>query len=55
MDEDGAAIWVAHDKEWKELGRNQIPGRTFATPAFAEGAMFLRTDTAVYRIEAAAE
>ncbi|MFO0901586.1 MAG: PQQ-binding-like beta-propeller repeat protein [Pirellulales bacterium] len=50
MNEEGAATWVELGKTFKPVGKNELPGRTFATPAFADGAMFLRTDSAVYKI-----
>ena len=37
--------------ERKEIARNQLDGRTLASPAFVDGAMFLRTEQALYRIE----
>lgn len=50
MNEDGLATWVEPGKTFKGLGTCAIPGRTFATPAFSNGAMYLRTDEALYRI-----
>ncbi|HEY0980916.1 MAG TPA: PQQ-binding-like beta-propeller repeat protein [Schlesneria sp.] len=50
MDEDGTATWVKRGTEFEVLGQNTVPGRTFATPAFSKGAMYLRTDTALYKI-----
>jgi outer membrane protein assembly factor BamB len=50
LSETGQATWLAVGKEFATLGTNELPGRTFATPAFAQGAMYLRTDTAVYKI-----
>lgn len=50
LDEDGVATWVQPSKEFVTLGQNTVPGRTFATPAFANGAMYLRTDKALYKI-----
>ncbi len=50
MNEEGQATWVALGTEFKVLGKNEVPGRTFATPAFADGAMYLRTDSALYKI-----
>ena len=50
LDEDGLATWVKLGQTFEVLGTNQVPGRTFATPAFADGAMYLRTDTALYKI-----
>jgi outer membrane protein assembly factor BamB len=55
LDESGHATWIAAGREFQLLKKNEIPGRTLATPAFADGAMFLRTDEHLYRIEAAAE
>ncbi|MFO0976169.1 MAG: PQQ-binding-like beta-propeller repeat protein [Planctomycetaceae bacterium] len=49
LNEEGLATWVAPEKQFKELGKNQLPGRTFATPAFADNAMFLRTDEYLYK------
>ena len=49
LNEEGLATWVAPGKEFRDLGKNQLPGRTFATPAFADGAMFLRTDEVLYK------
>ncbi|MFM8476271.1 MAG: PQQ-binding-like beta-propeller repeat protein, partial [Planctomycetaceae bacterium] len=51
LDETGRATWIAASREFRELRRNSIAGRTLATPAFANGAMFLRTDEHLYRIE----
>jgi len=50
MDEDGAATWVKTGEDFEVLGQNTLPGRTFATPAFSKGAMYLRTDSALYKI-----
>ena len=50
LSETGQATWLAVGKEFATLGTNELPGRAFATPAFAQGAMYLRTDTAVYKI-----
>lgn len=37
-------------KTFEQLGENQVPGRTLATPAFQNGAMYLRTDEYLYKI-----
>ncbi len=50
MDEDGHAFWVKPSKTFELAGRSTVTGRTFATPAFADGAMYLRTDSAVLKI-----
>jgi outer membrane protein assembly factor BamB len=51
LDETGRATWIEAAREFREVQTNSIPGRTLATPAFADGAMFLRTDEHLYRIE----
>ena len=51
--EEGLTTVVAANKELDKLGENQVDGRTLASLATAEGAIFLRTDKALYRIEAA--
>jgi outer membrane protein assembly factor BamB len=50
LNEDGVATWVKADKSFNPLGNNELPGRTFATPAFSTGAMYLRTDENLYKI-----
>ncbi|MBX9791221.1 MAG: PQQ-binding-like beta-propeller repeat protein [Pirellulales bacterium] len=50
LDEDGVATWVEPGRQFVVYGRNEVPGRTFATPAFADGAMYLRTDEHLYKI-----
>jgi outer membrane protein assembly factor BamB len=49
LDEDGVATWIRPGKAFETLGKNELPGRTLATPAFLAGAMFLRTDQHLYR------
>ena len=51
LNENGRAVWVEAAKEFREVQVNTVPGRTLATPAFADGAMFLRTDEYLYRIQ----
>ena len=50
LDEDGKCTVIAPGKEYKVLAENQLPGRTLASISTADGAMFLRTDTALYRL-----
>lgn len=50
LNEDGEATWVQRGHQFVTLGQNTVPGRTFATPGFSQNAMFLRTDTALYKI-----
>ena len=49
LNETGLATWVKLGEEFEVLGTNEVPGRTFATPAFTEGAMYLRTDENLYK------
>lgn len=49
LSENGQATWVRAGKEFQRGPQNELPGRTFATPAFAHGAMYLRTDEFLYK------
>lgn len=49
LNETGVATWVKTGTEFVVLGRNEVSGRTFATPAFSNGAMYLRTDEHLYK------
>ncbi len=50
-DEDGRTIVFAAGKAYQELAVNKLAGRFMASPAVAGRALFLRTDTHLYRIE----
>lgn len=50
LSENGLATWIKLGPKFEVLGTNEVPGRTFATPAFSNGAMFLRTDEHLYKI-----
>ena len=50
LNESGLATWVQLGKSFVELGKNELPGRTFATPAFSGNEMYLRTDERLYKI-----
>ena len=50
LNETGQATWVRAGRTFEMLERNEVPGRTLATPAFAGGAMYLRTDASLYKI-----
>ncbi len=47
--EDGEANWVRPSKQVEVVAKNELPGRTLATPAFSNGAMYLRTDEHLYK------
>lgn len=49
LNEDGGAAWIQPGKTFKVLGKNSVPGRTLASPAFEDGAMYLRTDEVLYK------
>lgn len=50
LDEEGRATWIRPGKEFEILAASEVTGRTFATPAFADSAMYLRTDTHLYKV-----
>jgi outer membrane protein assembly factor BamB len=50
--EDGVTTVVKPDKTFTTVGKNTLKGRTLASLAPVEGAIFLRTDKELYRIEA---
>jgi outer membrane protein assembly factor BamB len=50
LEEDGHAYWVKPGKAFEIVQQNKVSGRTFATPAFSNGAMYLRTDSALLKI-----
>jgi outer membrane protein assembly factor BamB len=52
LDEGGVTTVVRPGKSFSRLARNEIKGRTFASPVPTEGALFLRTNTHLLRIEA---
>lgn len=52
LDEAGTAYVLQPTKdEYRELAVNSLPGRTLASIAAADGALFFRTDKAVYRLQ----
>ncbi len=50
LSEAGLATWVQAGHKFAVLGENKVPGRTLATPAFSDGAMYLRTDEHLFKI-----
>lgn len=49
--QDGKTVVIEASKEYKRLSENTLDGGFMASPAVADDAMFLRTDTHLYRIE----
>jgi len=54
LDEDGLTTVIAADSHFKQLATNQLDGRTLASIAISDSAIFLRTDSHLYRIESLA-
>jgi len=52
QDEQGQATVIAPGTSFQQLAKNPIEGRTLASYAVADGAIFLRTDTSLYRLQA---
>ncbi len=51
LNETGETTIVQSANQYVEVARNHVEGNTLASLAFGDGAMFLRSDTALYRIE----
>lgn len=50
LDEEGTTIVLAAGDSYKELAQNALDEMTLASPAVAEGSLFIRTETKLYRI-----
>ena len=46
----GLVTVIQPGKKFETLGKNQLPGKIMATPAALDGALFIRTDEALFRI-----
>jgi outer membrane protein assembly factor BamB len=51
LNEEGKTLVIAPAKEFKLLAESQLDGRQMASPAVSGNALFIRTDTHLYRIE----
>ncbi len=51
LDEEGTMYVLAAGDKFEKLAESHLEGRTLATPAFVENAIYLRTDSHLYRIE----
>ena len=49
--EDGVGQVVAAGKEFKEVARSELKEKTFATFVPVDGALFVRTETQLYRFD----
>ncbi len=52
QDEDGVTTVIKADLKFEKLAQNTVKGRTLASPVPLEGALLLRTDTQLLRIDA---
>jgi outer membrane protein assembly factor BamB len=51
LNEEGGATVIAAEPSFQQLATNQLDGRTLASIAISGSAIYLRTDTHLYRIE----
>jgi outer membrane protein assembly factor BamB len=51
LNEEGETTVIAPGREYKQLAKNLVDGRTLASYGVAGHAIYLRTDTHLYRIE----
>ena len=51
QNEEGITTVLAPGTEFRVLARNRLDGVTLASMAVADGALFIRTDSHLYRIE----
>ena len=51
QNEEGVTVVIEPGTEYRELARNRLDGFTLASMAVSDGALFIRTDTHLYRIE----
>ncbi len=50
LSEDGESVVIAPGKEFKLLAKNQLEGQTLASMAVANGSIFVRSQTHLYRL-----
>ena len=51
QDEEGQAIIIEPGTEYKEVGRNKLEPRTFASYAVSGTSLFIRTEKLLYRVQ----
>ncbi len=49
LNETGTATWVEAKNTFASVQTNELPGRTFATPAIIDGRIYLRTERSLYK------
>jgi hypothetical protein len=52
VSEEGACTVVKAGKRFEPVARNDLGERTLASPAAADGALYLRTERHLYRVQA---
>jgi hypothetical protein len=55
LSQDGVTTVIAADREYKQLAENTLEDGFMASPAVAGKSLFLRTRSALYRIEQSAK
>lgn len=55
LSEEGESVVIAPGRQLKHLATNQVDGRTLASMAVANGSIFIRSETHLYRISNAAK
>ncbi|HEX4948138.1 MAG TPA: PQQ-binding-like beta-propeller repeat protein, partial [Blastocatellia bacterium] len=50
LSEEGESVVIAPGKEFKKLATNQLDGATLASMAVSDGAIFVRSQTHLYRL-----
>ena len=53
QDEDGVMIVIAAGDEYREIARNDLAEMSLASPVIAGGAVYVRTETKLYKIHSA--
>jgi outer membrane protein assembly factor BamB len=53
LSEEGVATVLAPGRTFRKLATNQLDGATLASMAIADKSIFIRTDSALYRVAAA--
>ena len=53
LTEDGLTFVIAAGDEYREIARNDLAEMSLASPAIAGGALYIRTETKLYKIQSA--
>lgn len=51
LNEDGATYVIEDGPKFKELGKNELKDHAWATPAIADGSLYVRTYSKLYRLQ----